>query len=32
MSTIHMVKKKYKIFKKIFVYDLKYKLFILKLL
>ena len=32
MSTVHGVKKKYKIFKNFLVYDLKYKIFILKLL
>ena len=32
MSTVHRVKKKYTIFKNFLVYDLKYKLFILKLL
>ena len=33
MSTVHRVKKKeYKILKKIFVYDLIYKIFILNLL
>ena len=32
MSTIHREKKEYKIFKNLLVYDLKYNIFILKLL
>ena len=32
MSTVHRLKKKYKIFKNFLVYDLKYEIFILQLL